>query len=242
MCQNISTLKWFVEYFQAVIDLANRLAHPQSLAYAILWVGCVHHARGEYAESCPHLESAMALSREHKLPQILEWGRIMQGSALVHLGRAGEGIFEMRKSLDRQHAMRSLIERSYCLTLLAEALAGERAHAEALALCDEAIEFARRTEGRCYESETHRVRAEILLALGDQSQLPQVATELEYSLHVAREAQCRLLELQAAKSYFRLQHRLGDASRGRAVLVEVVSSFAHEAGSPTVLEARELIA
>jgi tetratricopeptide (TPR) repeat protein len=146
------------------VELANCLAHPQSLAYATLWVGCIHHTRGEYLESFPHLESAMVLSREHDLPQILEWGRIMRGSALTHVGRATEGIFEIRKSLDRQYVMHSLIERSYCLTLLAEALAREGGQTEALALCDEAAEFARRTEGRCYESETHRVRAELLLS------------------------------------------------------------------------------
>jgi ATP/maltotriose-dependent transcriptional regulator MalT len=229
-----------VENAVASVELANRLAHPQSIAYAILWVGCVHHARGEYADSCPHLELAMALSREHNLPQILEWGRIMRGSVLTHLGRASEGIFEMRKSLDRQRAMYSLIERSYCLTLLAEALAREGDYTEALALCDEAAEFARLTEGRCYESETHRVRAEILFSLGDQEQLRQVEAELERAIHVARGAQCRLLELRAAISYFRLQDRLGDDCRGRAALAGLAIWFAQESNSPTLLEARQL--
>jgi ATP/maltotriose-dependent transcriptional regulator MalT len=139
----------------------------------------------------------------------------MRGSVLAHLGRAAEGVFEIRKDLERQYTMGSLIERSCCLNLLADALAGEGAYQEALALCDEAIEFGRRTEGRCYESETHRSRAEIMLALGDQVQVPAVETELECALRVAGEAQSRLLELQAAKSYFRQQHRLGDPAWGR---------------------------
>ena len=109
----------------------------------------------------------MALSRTHGLPQILEWGRVLRGSSLTHLGRVAEGISEIRKSLDNQLAMRCLLERPYCLTLLAEALLLVNGYREALALCDEALKIARETQGRSYEAETHRVRGEILRALND---------------------------------------------------------------------------
>jgi tetratricopeptide (TPR) repeat protein len=147
------------------LDFANHLAHPPSLAYATFWVGWIRHARGEHSEACSHLEAAMALSRTHGLPQILEWGRVVRGSSLTHLGRVAEGISEIRKSLDKQLAMRCLLERPYCLTLLAEALLLVNGYQEALALCDEALEIARQTQGRSYETETHRVREEILLAI-----------------------------------------------------------------------------
>lgn len=155
-----------VEKAAEAVQLANRLAHPQSVAYADLWMGWVHHATGEYGAACKYLESAMSVSQEQGLPQILEWGRIVRGSALAHMGHSTEGILEMRRSLDHQRGMRSMNERSYCLTLLAEALGRERVCDEALALCDEALELAQRTECHCYEPETHRVRGEVLLALG----------------------------------------------------------------------------
>ena len=106
----------------------------------------------------------MDLSRTHGLPQILEWGRVVRGSSLAHLGRVAEGISEMRRSLDNQLAMRCLVERPYCLTLLAEALLQVKGYPEALALCDEALKIGRETQGRSYESETLRVRQEILHA------------------------------------------------------------------------------
>ena len=146
-------------------DRANRLDHPPSLAYATFWVGWIRHARGEHAEACCDLETAMALSRTHGLPQILEWGRVVRGSSLTHLGRVAEGISEIRESLDNQSAMRCLLERPYCLTLLAEALLLVNGYPEALALCDEALKIARETQGRSFEAETHRVRGEILVAL-----------------------------------------------------------------------------
>ena len=168
-----------VEKAAEAVQLANRLAHPQSVAYADLWMGWVHHATGEYGAACKYLESAMSVSQEQGLPQILEWGRIVRGSALAHMGHSTEGISEMCRSLDHQRGMRSINERSYCLTLLAEALGRERVCDKGLALCDEALELAQRTECHCYEPETHRVRGEVLLALGDEDRLPEVEAEFD---------------------------------------------------------------
>jgi tetratricopeptide (TPR) repeat protein len=230
-----------IEKAAASVELAHRLAHPQSVAYATLWVGWNRHARGEYAESHPHLESAMALSRQHKLPQILEWGRIILGSALTRMGQPTEGIYEMRKSIGRQKAMHSLIDRALCLTLLAEALAGEGACEEALGLCDEALEFTRCTEGRCYEPETHRIRGEVLIALRGDARLPEAEAEFDCALQLARQTQCRLLELRAATSYFRLHRDFGDIAGGRAVLTDVLAGFTEGSRAKIVSDARILL-
>ena len=150
------------------VDLANQLAHPPSLAYATFWVGWIRHARGEHSEACSQLEAAMALSRKHGLSQILEWGRVVRGSSLTHLGRIPEGIAEIRTSLDNQLAMRCRLERPYCLTLLAEALLLSNGYQEALALCDEALKIGRETHGRSYEAETQRVRGKVLATLASR--------------------------------------------------------------------------
>lgn len=152
----------------ASVSLANQLGHPPSLAYATFWVGWICHARGQYLEACGHLETATSLSRKHGLPQIIEWGRVVRGSCLAHLGRVADGIAEIRTSLDNQLAMRCLLERPYCLTLLAEALASVGSLQEALSLCTEALRIARETRGRSYDEETRRLRRKILLALGEE--------------------------------------------------------------------------
>jgi tetratricopeptide (TPR) repeat protein len=157
-----------LEKATASVEIAGRLAHPQSLAYAVFWVGWVRHARQEYQQALEPLEEAMALSRTHGLPQILEWGRVVRGSCLAHLGRATEGIVEIRTSLDNQLAMRCLLERSYCLTLLAEALLRVNGYLEGLALCDESLKLAHDTQGHSYDIETERVREAITQALENQ--------------------------------------------------------------------------
>ena len=183
----------------------------------------------------------MALSRENGMPLFLEWARVVRGSALTHVGRTAEGISEIRKSLERQQAMGAYLERGYCLTLLAEALGAEGAREEALGLCDEALEFGIRTEGRCYEAETHRVRGEALLGFGDDARLPEVECEFQNALDLARQTQCRLIELRAAWSYFRLRRRMGDSAAGRTVLSEVLCRFSEGLGLQALREARRAV-
>jgi DNA-binding winged helix-turn-helix (wHTH) protein/predicted ATPase len=230
-----------VEKAATSLELAKRLIHPPSLTYATFWVGWVQHMRGEWVECRQHLDSAMELSRRYGLALFLEWGRIVRGSALTHTGAVAEGISEIRKSLDRQNSLGSMLDRSYCLTLLAEGLGSEGASEEGLALCDEALEFARRTEGRWYEPETHRVRAELLLAIGEDARLPEVEAEFACALQLARQAGCKLLELRAANGHFRLRRRLGDAGGGQVVLAETLGWFTEGISSPALLEARKLL-
>jgi hypothetical protein len=126
------------------------------------------------------------------------------------MGHTDVAITEMRTSLERQSAMQSLIERSHCLTLLAEALFARGAYDEAARLCDEALDFTARTECRSYEPETHRIKGEVLLAVGEDSRLQEAAGMVASALLLARASGCRLLELSAAKSSFRISSRLGD--------------------------------
>lgn len=174
------------------LELAQRLAHPHSLAYARFWIGWILQTGGAHEEALPHLETAMELGRAHDLPLIVEWGRIVRGAALTQLDRRDEGIDEMRKSLRRQDAMGSRLERPYCLTLLAEAILSSGDAAQALALCDEALEIGRATESLDFQPETHRWRAEALRALGHS--LSEVRAELDIALRLARSSGCVLLE------------------------------------------------
>ena len=229
-----------VEKADIAVNLANQTGHPPSLAYATFWVGWIRHSRGEHAGARRSLEAAMALNRTHGLPQILEWGRVFRGSSLTHLGKVAEGIAEMRRSLDNQMGMRCLLERTYCLTLLAEALLLVNDYDEALALCGDALRIAQETQGRSFEAETHRVRGEVLLALNDSARSsPEI--EFQTALQTARQTQCRSLELRAAMSHYRLKQKLGGGLDESASLAEAVKWFSRRGNSPWIAEAWRLL-
>jgi predicted ATPase len=231
-----------LEKAEESIKLAQRLAHPPSLTYAMLWRGYVRNMRGENKQCCEDLELTMEMSRKHDLPLFLEWARIVTGSALSRMGHLDEGISEMRRSLKRQSEMGSLLDRPYCLTVLAEALLAKGAREEALALCDEVITFTARTDCRCYEPETHRVKGEVLLAAGQDSLLRDVEAEFGTALELAGKTGCRLLELNAAKSNFRLHRRIGNAGRATQELRSVLEQFTEGIETPVLVEARQMVA
>jgi tetratricopeptide (TPR) repeat protein len=216
-------------------ELAGRLAHPPSQVYAGFWVGWIAHTLGRHSEACRLLESTMSLSRTHGMPQIMEWARVVRGSALTHVDRMAEGVSEIRTSLDRLAAMRALLERPYCLTLLAEALSRQGACEEALALCDEALALGHRTAAASYEPETHRVRGIILLSMGR----PRSEAEAEFksALRLGAQNQCRLLELRAAISWLHLE----DCPVARTRLSQVAAWFEEGNSCPTLSEARSLL-
>ena len=226
-----------LERATASFALAEQLGHPPCVAYSIVWLGWVCWARGEYAEADRHLVRSIELSKEHSLVLFLAWSRVIRGGALTGLGRAEEGIAEIRKSLDLQNAMGSMLERSYCLTLLAEALGAVGETGEALKLCQQASNFAHRTEGRCYEPETHRVRGELLRSLGC---FEEAKAEFGAAISVARQMDCGSLELKAAISDCHLRQKLGESAAGQEVLAEVLERFRDDATSPLVLQARSL--
>jgi tetratricopeptide (TPR) repeat protein len=220
------------------LDYAERLAHPQSIAYATFWIGWVHCALDSYEEGCRQLEAAMAMSQEYGLTLILEWGRIVRGAALVRMGRVEEGVAAIRESIEKQESMGSLLERSYCLTVLAEGMANQGAYSDAIARCDEALEIAVRTEGRSYEAETRRVRAELMMKLG--ADVSSVRCELEEALRVARETECRLQELRTAISYCRFDRDTRSAPTAASGLASLADWFG-EANLPMLSQARGLL-
>ena len=175
------------------IQLAQRLGHPSSLTYATcFWRGYIRHTRGENVQCCDDLEATMIMSRKNDLPLFLEWARIVRGAALGRMGRRKRRDYaEIRRSLEKQSEMHSLLDRPYCLTVLAEALVARGARDEAQALCDEALDFTARTECRWYEPETHRIKAEVLLAAGE-------------------DPRCRRRSRRSFASALRLARRAGD--------------------------------
>jgi tetratricopeptide (TPR) repeat protein len=215
------------------VELAMRLSHPPSLAYARFWVGWIAHATGEYAESLAHFEQVMEWGREHSLSQLHEWARLLHGSSLVHTGPVEKGIRELRESIEAQQAMRSLIERPYCLTLLAEALlCAGGSNAEALALANEAISYGEQTDNLCYQPETYRIRGELRVAEGDAAG----RDDIERALRAARESGAALLELRAAISLARVRGWDHD----RVALMSALERLTGDA--PVVREARLVLA
>ena len=228
-----------VDKAAAAVELAQRLAHAPSVVFAKFRLGWLRYWRGEYQECCTHLDFAIALGREHGISPA--WARLIRGAAWSRMGRAEEGIVEIRAGIAAHDAAGSMLERPYCLTLLAEALSAKGATQEALDLCNRALEIGRATEGRCYQPETLRLRGEILLSSGEDSVRDEAAALFQSAIQLARTTGSRVLELRATVSSHNLHRGSPAGASSRAVLVEVLDWFKEGTASPILTHARGVV-
>jgi predicted ATPase len=93
---------------------------------------------------------------------------------------------------------------------------------EALVALERATETAAFTAERSYETELHRLRAELLLVLSDQASAEE---QLHKAVAVAREQSAKSLELRATASLARLWRDQGKRTEARDLLAPIYSWF-----------------
>jgi tetratricopeptide (TPR) repeat protein len=79
--------------------LAQELAHPRSLSYALGWAAVLHQLRREPQAVQAQIETARPLAMEHRFAQALAWQQVWEGWALAvqehdetGLGRLSQGL------------------------------------------------------------------------------------------------------------------------------------------------------
>jgi tetratricopeptide (TPR) repeat protein len=235
------------------LALARRIAHVLSVAWGHSDAALLHQCRREPRLAEEHAATALALSREHGLPEITGWGLAWHGWALALQGRIGDGIAEIRDGLAALGGHTGL--KPHLLALLAEAVGAAGHVAEALAVLSEALAQSE-TGGRYYRAELHRLQGEFLVAHGVRqlelrngdvvpAQPEPVLVEAERcfsrALEIARGQKAKSLELRAATSLGRLWQEQGRRGEARHLVAGVYDWFTEGFETADLQEARELI-
>jgi predicted ATPase len=152
------------------LTLARELSHPFSLAYALWFATWLHQLRREGRAAQEKAETAIALSAEQGFPHWLALETILQGWTLAEQGQTEEGIAQMQQGLAAYRAIGSQLSLPYHLALLAEAHRKVGRAEEGLSVLAEALAAADRTGERAYEAELYRLKGELVLQSGVQSQ------------------------------------------------------------------------
>jgi predicted ATPase len=126
----------------------------------------------------------------------------------------------------------------FFLTMLAGALGNAGRPTEGLKQLNEAVQQIEATEERWSEADVHRVRGELLIAVGD-------AVVAEKSLYqaigVARRQSAKLFELRAATSLARLWRDQGKCTEGYHLLAPVYGWFTEGFDTLDLKEAKALL-
>jgi predicted ATPase len=234
---------------QAMLTLAQELAHPYSVAAALVSAARVQQCRRDIPGTQAWAEAALTLATEQGFPYFMAFGAIHRGWALAMQGQVEEGLAQMRQGLAAYRATGAELFRPIWLALLAESYGhasqgdeGLRAVAEALAVVDV-------TGERWWEAELHRLQGELLLQSGVPRPESCVCTPhtaeaeacFEQAIDVARRQQAKSFELRTALSLARLWQQQGKQAEAQALLAPIYGWFTEGFDTADLQDAKALL-
>ena len=219
---------------------ARELAHPQTLAFTLLFRALIHRFRREPRDILALQPELVTLCERKGIGQELLWIAPVHAWACFELGDHENGLMAIRRGNDALRDHHSMLLRPFYLMLYGEALWRMRRHDDALAVLDDAEAEATRTSQHMLDAEIHRLRGEVLVAR-DPAAADAAHDALERALRTARDAGARSLELRAARSMAALLASRGQVDRATAVLDSILSSFTEGLETLDLVEARGLL-
>jgi predicted ATPase len=145
------------------IALAQQMAHPINLSFAVDNAALLHQLRREVCAVQERAEATISLGTAQGLPYFVANGSILRGWTLTHQGQVKEGIEQMHQGLRAFRATGAELIRPYYLALLAEAHGAIGEPEAGLTVLAEALTCVDTTGERWSEPELYRLKGKLLL-------------------------------------------------------------------------------
>jgi DNA-binding winged helix-turn-helix (wHTH) protein/tetratricopeptide (TPR) repeat protein len=223
---------WILGYPDRALDmsrealtLAREVAHPFSLAYALMFGSTTHLWRGEAQAARDHAEAVIALCREQGFSSRLATGTFCRGQALAAQGEEEEGIAQMLEGSSGYRAVGAQSYRTGFLAALAEAHLKRGWPDEAMGTLTEALAIAENTGERYQEARLYQLKGELLLRSGGRASEPEAEQNFRTGIWIATRQYARSWELRATMSLARLLNSRSQRDAARAILAEIYGWF-----------------
>ncbi len=225
-----------LERSQQGIALAERGAHPFSLAFALTFGAMVHLFRREPEQAQATAETGIVVSVTYGYPLFHGMSAYIQGWAMAEQGRLDDGIAQMRQGLTTHRATGAESGVPYFLAQLAALYARTGQIDEAVALDGEALALLAQTGENWFEASVRLLHGETLLSCGAPA--TEAATSFRRALEAARRRHARSFELQTLLALSRYSLATDEEVEALATMV---STFAEGQDTPDFTEARRLL-
>ena len=143
--------------------LAEELAHPLSLVYALSWLGVVHQFRGEGQKALARFEAVIALSTEQGFPDWVAMATVWRGWTLTRLGQVEKGLQQIRQGSATYLSLGVELFQPWYMAMLAEAYGKREQVEEGLTVIAEALELVAKLGEYEHESELYRLKGQLTL-------------------------------------------------------------------------------
>jgi predicted ATPase len=220
--------------------LAQEVAHPFSLAFALRNAAWLHQHRREAPAAQARAEAAIVIATDQGFPFLLAHGTALRGWALAEQGQSAEGIAEMQQGLAIFQTIGQEVGRMGALVLLAEGYGKAGQVEAALDALHEALATAERRGARRWEAELYRLKGELLLEQ-TVDHTGEAEACLQQALAIALRQQAKSFELRAAMSLSRLWQRQGKRAEARELLAPVYGWFTEGFDTADLQDARALL-
>src|SRR5262249_18836212 len=223
------------------VTLAQQLAHPLSLSFALGEAAVLHQLRREGQAAQAHAAAALQLATEQGFPHWQAYGAILHGWARAHQGEAQAGVAQLHHGLLPRRATGAVLALPYFLSLLVEAHGAMGQPEAGLTALTEACTLVE-TSGECwYVPELYRLKGTLLL---QQSPDHQVEAEVcfQQAIRIAQSQHAKSLELRAATSLARLWQQQGKRTEASALLAAVYGWVTAGVDTADLQEAKMLLA
>ena len=199
----------------------------------------VHLLRGDAARAFESAEKSFEVSQEQRFSLYVILSRISRGRAVGDLGRLEEARAEIALGLDeaRRNGVGFMLPMMDSWLADMHARAGEKERA--LSIVEGGLANIGDVTGRSWESELHRQRAQILVAL-NPTEVREAESHFKKSIEVARGQSAKSLELRAATSLAGLWRTQGRPDAARALLEPIHRWFHEGAETADLRRAREV--
>jgi predicted ATPase len=158
-----------VECSREALELAGRIGHAHTRAYVLLYAAVASQLRGDVRGTLELAEECHALASEHWFRLWRVWSGLLRAWAIARLGRAEEGLAQMRAWLGHWRGSGLRAGMPHHLGLLAEIHLLRHSPAQALQAVHEGLRWVETVGERFYEAQLHRLGAEAHRALGDEA-------------------------------------------------------------------------
>jgi predicted ATPase len=223
------------------MDLANKLNHPYSKAYALFHTGLLHLWMRNHASARERARAVLEISDTH---EFLIWNAAatcLLGAARAGMGEPEDGLLELKQGMETYTELKTPpVFWPMLLLLRGGACVQTGRHREGLPLIDEALSIIGGHSRNPLLAEFFRLKGEALLMTSEDN-LVQAESLIRQALDLAREQQTIMFELKAALSLTRLLQKQGKPEEGQQFLKEAYGKFTEGFASVDLIEARDLL-
>ena len=237
-----------MERSRDAIDLARRLRHPFSQAYALGCAAWLHSYRREREAMAAAAKEAVDVSRAQAVGFWLLFGMIFGGRALVDAGEADAGIAQIESVLVPYRGFGSGCIVPYFLSQLAEARARRSDFDRALQDLSDARGLIAQSGEAFAAAEVERVEGDVRLARArargdglDRSEAAEIRPFYRRAVDIARGQGAKLFELRALTALARLGEEKRGGAEARGLLEAALGRMSSQGGIPDVDEARHVL-